>query len=141
MRVFIAAAAVASALLMAGSASAQTLHFTAVLNGASETPPNSEKGTGTVQATLDNGSKALNYTATYSGLTGPALMAHFHGPAAPGASAPPVVAAPSASSPITGTATLTDEQIAQLKSGMWYFNVHTAAHRGGEVRGQVTPAG
>ena len=35
-------------------------------------------------------------------------------------------------------ATLTDAQIADLVAGKWYFNIHTAANPGGEVRGQVT---
>ncbi|MDB5424047.1 MAG: hypothetical protein JWQ29_1463, partial [Phenylobacterium sp.] len=43
-------------------------------------------------------------------------------------------------SPIKGTATLTDAQIADLNAGKWYFNVHTAANPGGEIRGTVTAA-
>ena len=39
--------------------------------------------------------------------------------------------------PIKGTATLTDAQAADLQAGKWYFNVHTAANKGGEIRGQV----
>ena len=41
-------------------------------------------------------------------------------------------------SPAKGTATLTDAQAADLMAGNWYVNVHTAEHRGGEIRGQVT---
>jgi hypothetical protein len=41
-------------------------------------------------------------------------------------------------SPIKGTATLTDAQAADLAAGKWYFNVHTEANKGGEIRGQVT---
>ncbi len=37
-----------------------------------------------------------------------------------------------------GTATLTDAQTAELMDGKWYVNVHTAANKGGEIRGQVT---
>jgi len=40
-------------------------------------------------------------------------------------------------SPIKGDATLTDAQAADLAAGKWYFNVHTAAHGGGEIRGQL----
>ena len=43
-------------------------------------------------------------------------------------------------SPISGEATLTDAQIADLKAGKWYVNVHTMAHPPGEIRGQVTVA-
>jgi hypothetical protein len=65
------------------------------------------------------------------------MAAHIHGPAEPGANAPPVVPFANAASPITGTATLTDVQAADLAAGKWYVNVHTAANRGGEIRGQI----
>ena len=35
-------------------------------------------------------------------------------------------------------ATLTDAQASDLMAGKWYFNIHTAANKGGEIRGQVT---
>ena len=40
-------------------------------------------------------------------------------------------------SPIEGTATLTENQAADLLAGKWYANVHTAANPGGELRGQM----
>jgi len=43
-------------------------------------------------------------------------------------------------SPITGSASVTDAQAADLRAGKWYVNVHTAANPGGEIRGQVVPA-
>ncbi len=65
-------------------------------------------------------------------------MAHFHGPAAAGVNAPPIITMKTLPSPIKGTATLTDAQIDDLKAGNWYFNVHTAAHPPGEIRGQLS---
>ena len=123
----------------AGVAQAETLMFAAKLVGSSEVPPNDTAGQGQVEAKLDTSTKTFSYNITFSGLTGPASAAHFHGPAAPGANAPPMVAMASPTSPIVGTATLTDKQIADLEAGKWYFNVHTAAHPGGEIRGQVLP--
>lgn len=81
----------------------------------------------------------MKYKVTYSGLTGSAVAAHFHGPAGPGQDAPPVVPVPAKSlaNPMHGSTTLTDEQLGQLEGGKWYFNIHTAAHPGGEVRGQL----
>ena len=131
--------AVAAVLLAAGPVGAETLHFGAALKGADEVPSNTTKGTGKVTATLDTATKAFAYHVTYKGLTGPTTMAHFHGPAAAGANAPPVVPVPkdALASPMNGKATLTDAQIADLKDGKWYFNIHTAANPGGEIRGQM----
>ena len=131
--------AVAAVLLAAGPVSAETLHFGTALKGADEVPGNTTKGTGKVTATLDIATKEFAYHVTYKGLTGPATMAHFHGPAAPGANAPPVVPVPTdaLANPMTGKATLTDAQIADLRDGKWYFNIHTAANPGGEIRGQL----
>ena len=49
----------------------------------------------------------------------------------------PVVVVKDPTNPISGTAILTPAQEADLLAGKWYFNVHTAAHPGGEIRGQV----
>ena len=124
----------------AGAAHAGIIDFAATLKGASEVPANTTTGKGELTAELDTNNRSLTYTVTYSGLTGPATGAHFHGPAAPGADAPVVIAATDAATPISGSATLTDAQIADLKDGKWYFNVHTKANPGGEIRGQVKRA-
>ena len=132
-------AAVAIALAVPTVANAESIAFTADLKGSSEVPPNESQGTGTVEATFDTESKAFAWTIEYSGLTGDATAAHFHGPAAPDANAGPVVPIEgSLASPIEGEATLTDEQATQLQDGMWYFNIHTAQYPDGELRGQVT---
>ena len=94
------------------------------------------KGAGTF--TLDPATKGLTYTVTFEGLTGPATVAHIHGPAEPGANAGPVAPLAGPTSPLTGTATLTDAQIAELNAGKYYVNIHTGANRGGEIRGQIT---
>ena len=132
-------AATAALVFVASVASAETLHFAAALKGADEVPPHAVDGKGAVTASLDTASKVFSYKATYSGLTGPATMAHFHGPAAPGANAGVQVPVPMSAlaSPMTGTATLTDAQAADLEAGKWYFNIHTAANPGGEIRGQL----
>jgi len=134
------AATIAAATLavgLAGPLQAETIHYATALNGASEVPPNTTSGSGAVQADLDTATRTFTYTITYSGLTGPAVAAHFHGPAAAGANAPPVIAIKDLASPIKGSAVLTADQMADLQAGKWYFNVHTKAHPGGEIRGQL----
>ena len=118
---------------------AEVIKLKADLKAADEVPPNDSAGKGTLEATYDSSSKQLSYTADYSGLTGNATMAHFHGPADPGKNAPIVVPVQgSVASPIKGTATLTDAQADELLAGKLYFNVHTEKNKGGEIRGQVT---
>jgi len=132
MTAALAWAAAAPLAAMADSAS-----FTATLSGAAEVPANASTGTGTLEAKLDTSNNLLTWTLTYSGLTGPATMAHFHGPAMPGANAGVALPFPSAASPVAGKATLTAAQVADLMAGKWYANVHTAANPGGEIRGQL----
>jgi len=110
--------------------------MSATLTAAAEVPPKASSGTGSAKINLSG--NTLTWTVTYSGMTGPVTAGHFHGPAAAGANAGVVVPfAGSLASPITGSATLTDAQIADLKAGKWYVNLHTAANPGGEIRGQV----
>ena len=133
-RAFVAAAF----LLGLTGAQADEMKYSAKMDGASETPPNDSKGTGMVDAKFDSATKMLSWTITYSGLTGPATAAHFHGPAPVGKPAGVMVPITgSVDSPIQGSAKLTDDQAKALTTGMMYFNVHTAAHKGGEIRGQL----
>jgi hypothetical protein len=131
----------ASALAFATPSMAAVVTFKAQLSAANEVPPNSSKATGEITATFDDATKKLTWKGTYSGLTGPEVAAHFHGdapPSPPAANAKIEVPAPAPSSPFEGSATLTDAQAAALMAGKWYFNIHTAAHKGGEIRGAVT---
>jgi hypothetical protein len=135
--------ATALTLCMATAASAATIEFKASLDGKSEVPANATAGYGDLLATLNTSTKSLSYTLTFGGLTGSATAAHFHGPAAPGANAGVAVAigGKGPTSPVSGTATLTDAQMGDLEAGKWYVNVHTAANPGGEIRGQVMKEG
>ena len=114
--------------------------FGATLSGAAEVPPNGSAGSGNAKVEFDKASNVLRWTVTYAGLTGPATAGHIHGPAMPGQNAGVVVPFKGGvASPIQGEATLTPEQVADLMAGRWYVNLHTAAHPGGEIRGQLTP--
>jgi len=117
------------------------VQYSAVMSPASEVPPPATSGTGTADASYDPSTHMLTYTLTWSGLSGPATMAHFHGPAKAGANAGVVVKLGlNPVSPLKGSVVLTDEQAKQLADGLWYANVHTAAHPKGELRGQMEPA-
>ena len=137
LRIAVLGFAGAFAVALAGPVAAEVVNLKAALNAGSEVPPTSSTGTGTVTATYDTTSKKLSWKGSYENLTGPATAAHFHVGAA-GANGPVAVPITPATSPFEGSATLTDAQAADLLAGKWYVNIHTAANKGGEIRGQVT---
>jgi hypothetical protein len=131
----LALAAAITVVLAAAPASAEVLAFKADLKGASEVPPTDSAATGSATVDVDTATKELKWTIQHSGLTGDATAAHFHGPAAEGENAGPAV---DISGKIeSGSATLTDAQIADLQAGKLYINIHTAKFPDGEIRGQV----
>ena len=124
---------------------AEMISFKAELKGSNEVQTNDSKATGSFTATYDTESKRLTWKGAYSDLSGPATMAHFHGPIEPkwqqphpfGDVADVTVIITPITSPFEGAATLTDEQAAELIAGKWYVNIHTDAYPAGEIRGQV----
>lgn len=113
--------------------------FTTQLRGANEVPPNASAGSGSVDAAFNKDTNLLRWKANYTGLSGPATAAHFHGPAAVGANAGVALGWTNPiSNGMEGSATLTPAQAADLMAGRWYANIHTAGSPGGEVRGQMT---
>jgi len=132
----LALAAFATGLLFSGGAMAATETFHATLTGAQEVPPVTSSATGSATVTVDTAAKTVTYTVTYSGLA--PIAAHIHGPAAAGKNAGVIIPFKPGPSPFTGTATATDAQIKMIEDGDAYVNLHTADHKGGEIRGQLT---
>ncbi|MBV9018261.1 MAG: CHRD domain-containing protein [Alphaproteobacteria bacterium] len=122
-------------------ANAATVAYKANLAGGTEVPPIQSPGKGSATVNVDTATKQVTYRVEFSGLSGPAAAAHIHCGAAAGANAGVAVPLGGANptSPITGQATMTDAQIADLQAGKCYVNVHTAANKGGEIRGQLAP--
>jgi hypothetical protein len=120
---------------------AETFECTATLDGAQEVPPVETEGTGSASASFDSDTSELSWEIEFSGLSGPATAAHFHGPAAEGANAGVQVNIGDVSgleSPMSGTAELTAEQAQMLLDGQLYINIHTEQSPDGEIRGQVS---
>ncbi|MCA8955671.1 MAG: CHRD domain-containing protein [Planctomycetes bacterium] len=111
--------------------------FFARLEGAQQVPPVSTTADGTACVRL-NPDNTLTYITTTTGLT--ATAAHFHR-AAKGTNGPVVIGFTGGPTTWSGTTrALTATEIADLRAGLWYVNVHTAANPGGEIRGQLGPA-
>ena len=120
------------------AANAREMAFVAALSGGAEVPAVASAGSGTLTGTLDAARTTLTWRVTYRDLSGPVVAAHFHGPAAAGENNDVVIPLSGAlTSPISGVSKLTPAQADDLVAGKWYLNLHTAAHPGGEVRGQL----
>lgn len=147
-------------------AQAAILVYAAILNGASEAPPNASAGTGLATVTIDTTLTTMRVQATFSGLTGNTTAAHIHGPTLlPGAGTAGVITTtPSfVGFPLGVTSGSMDQTFDMTLAGSYnaafitanggttggaftalqnslnartaYFNVHTSAFPGGEIRG------
>jgi hypothetical protein len=131
--------AIVCMVALSAPAIAEEMKFTAELAGAQEVPPVETEATGSADITYDTESMELSWTIEHSGLSGDVTAAHFHGPAAEGENAGPIV--PIEMSDLAeGSATLDETQANSLMEGMLYVNLHTAEHPDGEIRGQVMAA-
>jgi len=122
-------------------AMAEPKSMTVPLSGAVEVPPVQTPAKGTAKLTFDPETRNLTWTVEFSGLSAPATMAHFHGPALPGKNGPIAVwigekGVPPVS-PVKGSAVLTPEQVKDFTDGGWYVNIHTANNPSGEIRGLI----
>jgi hypothetical protein len=126
-------------------ASAAIVDFTINLNGAQAGTGSTATGTGT--ATIDTETNLFSWNIAFdaSALTnGPASVtaAYFHvGPAGVSGPAitPPGNVAVAGTSPITGSATITDANETKLLAACIYFDIQTTAFPAGEIRGQLIP--
>jgi hypothetical protein len=115
----------------------------ASLSGGGEVPANNSPAKGLMEGTFDTDTYTLTWTVTYSGLSSPAIGAHFHGPVSylgltPEENAPIQVGTPgNLASPFHGVAKIDDTQAKDLKDGRWYFNLHSKTFPAGEIRGPV----
>ena len=123
------------ALVGCGSSGPKTT-FAANLNGANERPNAvTTSASGSATLAVNESTKVVTLTGSYSGLTPTA--AHVHGAAGKEATAGVVFALTAAGGVLSGTFTASDAQLADLRAGNWYVNVHSAANPGGEIRGQL----
>ena len=161
-------------ILSAPAAHADVINLFANLSFANEmpTPPVPSLGTGSAHVVLDTTAQTLTVSASFSGLTGPAIAAHIHccqtalnvppavGVATTVPSFPgfplnmgtsgtygpvtfdltqPLIYNPAFVTLEGGLPQAEAALIAGLESHLTYFNIHTAANMGGEIRGQLVP--
>lgn len=145
---------------------ADTQVFGATLSGLNESPPNDSPGTGWTVVTYDSITHQLRIMASFSGLKEGTTAAHIHAPAPPGMNAGVATTVPTFPGFPTGVTSGSYDGILDLTSpssynpsfltnnggtpaaaevaltdaisdGQAYLNIHTTAHRGGEIRGNL----
>jgi hypothetical protein len=124
--------------LLAVSLTAGAEDVKVTLTGADEVPAvaTQAKGEGTITVADD---MSVTGTVTTSGVDG--IAAHIH-LAEAGKNGPPVITLTKGEGGTWSTpagAKLTEEQYKAFKAGQLYVNVHSAAHKSGEIRGQLKP--
>lgn len=108
------------------------------LQGSQEVPPvtTDAKGSGKIDVAADG---SVTGSVTTTGVQG--TMAHIHAGAA-GKNGPvviPLTADGSGKWAVPAGAKLTAEQMKAYQAGELYVNVHSDAHKGGEIRAQIKP--
>jgi hypothetical protein len=126
--------------LFALSATANAQIYTAYLSAAQEVPTNASTATGYSRLVINEAAGTLGFTVVFSGLSSNQTASHIHAPAPIGSNVGVAInfgAVGGTAGTITGTTTITPTQLAQLRGGQAYVNVHSANFSGGEIRGQI----
>ncbi|MGQ0799803.1 MAG: CHRD domain-containing protein [Pseudomarimonas sp.] len=116
---------------------------TADLTGAQEVPPVNTTASARGSVVLNAAQTQITVRLSFSGLSSANTMSHIHGPALPGVNAGVIFDLGNSGSTSGELGPLqfavNAAQVAQLKNGLWYFNIHSVNHGSGEVRGQIRP--
>jgi predicted small secreted protein len=108
------------------------------LSGAQEVPPVKTEASGTAEIKIAS-DRTVSGTVTTKGING--VAAHIH-QGASGRNGPvivPLAKGSNGSWSVPAGAKLTTAQYDAYKAGDLYVNVHSAAHKGGEIRAQLKP--
>jgi hypothetical protein len=158
-----------AALLLSLSARASIITLGGPMSGANESPQVITPGTGSATVTVDTVALTINFNVVFSGLTGGNVAAHIHCCVAQGGNTGVATAVPflpgfpggvTSGSFINAQFSLLDPTfynpafitanggsvgtaepifLAGLLNDQTYFNIHTAANPGGEIRGFLVP--
>ena len=160
----------AFSLVSINMASAAVITYSAILSGAAEAPPNASPGTGLATVAIDDLANTMSLNVTFDNLLGQTTVAHIHCCTAVPLTGTAGVATATPSFPgfpagvtsgsynrvfdLTAVATYNPAFVTSnggvagaqaallsgLAAGTAYYNLHTRAFPGGEIRGFLTPA-
>jgi CHRD domain len=111
-------------------------------SGSQESPAVTTTATASLTGTYNATTNKLDYTITWTGLSGVASVVQLQGPGGSGVNASVITGLTITTNGVSGTssgsATLTDDAETALLAGNVYYNILTVANPTGEVRGQVS---
>ncbi|GAA4453523.1 CHRD domain-containing protein [Nibrella saemangeumensis] len=109
-----------------------------------EVPPKNSPAMGTANVVFDRITHVMSYTVTWNNLTGNPIGSHIHGTAPRGRNAgirhdfttplPKTTSGTFSNSVMVDGVAIKEDS---LLAGFYYFNIHTPANPGGEIRGQI----
>jgi len=121
-----------------------SVNLQVTLSSANEVPPSGTGANGLGNLALVG--NQLTFNLTYRGLSGIATASHIHGPTNTTANAPVLInlgayngGAYGSAGSLSGTITLTPDQLGWVIDGLTYINFHTPSFTAGEMRGQIVP--
>ena len=125
-------------LLITGLGLVHAADTTVTLTGAQEVPAVTTSATGNAMITVAT-DKSVVGKVTTTGIVGTAAHIHSGTAGENGPVAIPLVPGSDGEWMVPAGSKLTDEQFAAYKAGKLYVNVHSDAHKPGEIRTQLKP--
>ena len=143
-RILVLAACTVGIAVWAVASHAAPASFKVALSGAEQVPAVETPGKGTADLTYDPATRMLTWSISYEGLSAPATMAHFHGPAAAGQERPGHAVAEQTGKPAGEPDQGRSHADARTGGAVHRRRVvrqrpHRVLDPGGEIRGQVMP--
>ncbi len=138
MKIRMLAAAAAGAVLVTGAGMACAKDVAVSLTGDQEVPAVQTEAKGAGKITIAD-DKSVTGSIKTTGITGTA--AHIH-EAPAGQNGKPIITLEKKGDNewvVPAGSKLTDAQYESFKSGNLYVNIHSAEHKGGEIRTQLKP--
>jgi hypothetical protein len=138
MKIRILTGATAGALLLTAFSTAHALDVAVSLTGGEEVPAVTTQAKGAGKITIAD-DKSVSGSVKTTGVAG--TMAHIH-EAPAGKNGPPIIPLEKKGDDewsVPAGSKLSDAQYESFKAGNLYVNVHSADHKGGEIRTQLKP--